>query len=104
VLLAFAEPFDLENSGRSRFEMAVRLVETIWNAVVLADVRGDPTSLDLLRSQAEDDPDVGEVLERLVDSKRCDFAADTRIILVDAIHWAGGQGNVVVKWTDARDP
>lgn len=100
VLLAFAGPLDLEHAGRIGFKRGVLMATAIWNAVVLADVIGDSGPLASLEGPMGSGGD--PLLATMVASKRARYAQDTRLLEVHEVHWAGGQANVLVKWTDAR--
>ncbi len=81
TLLEFAAPM-LEAAGGSkrRFEEALRIAFTSWNAVVYADVRGDDKFLDQMRNLPANMLGVSSLVEGLIERKRTLFGDDHRLI------------------------
>jgi hypothetical protein len=83
TLLSFAEPLlqelPMEHLVR-HVESALAVASVVWNAVVLADVRGEDQHLADARRRLETDPEGQMLTEMLVARKRALFGDDVRLI------------------------
>lgn len=62
------------------FERALKVAYTVWNAVVYAEVAGDPRFLRDIRREVEDKPVIARLVEDLIHRKRSLFGDDRRCI------------------------
>ena len=104
TLLDFAAPLLPERPGETteaQVRHALLVSCTVWNAVIFADVLGNPRFLDELRRRLS--PALARVglLDEMIARKRTRFAADKRLVG----DWKLRQENGEVRlWVEARDP
>ena len=104
TFLEFAAPVLNElpaGFSKSDIELALRIVFVAWNAVVLAEVRGDKQYLDQIRSATSSNPQSAYLLEQLIDRKKTVFADDHRIIGKYEVKITSDGFNL---WAEARSP
>ena len=83
TFLHFAEPalVDLPDEAlEQRFRQVLEVCFTVWNAVVIADVRNDHRHLDQIRRLTAGHPEIARLMEQLIARKRTLFADDERLI------------------------
>ncbi len=104
TLLDFAAPLLPERSGEAteaQVRQALLVSCTVWNAVIFADVLGNPRFLDELRRRLAPALEKVGLLDQLIARKRTLFAADERLVG----DWKLRQENGDVRlWAEARDP
>ena len=102
TFLEFAAPLLATGDGpRSVFEEVLRVAFTVWNAVVIADVRGDDQYLAQVRRAIADHPGVSLLVENLIERKRAQFGDDLRLIGKYKVNSTEDGFNL---WAEARDP
>lgn len=83
TFLHFAEPIihDLPSEApEHQAREALKVSFTVWNAVIFADVLSDPGYLDEIRRLTAGNPEVGVLVDQMIDRKRALFADDDRLI------------------------
>jgi hypothetical protein len=104
TFLDFAAPLLQEMPAgalEEAFERALKVAYAVWNAVVYADVAGDPRFLRDLRREVEQKPELARLAENLIHRKRSLFGDDWRCIGTWEVRKTGD--GFVVR-ADARDP
>ncbi|MFN7920194.1 MAG: hypothetical protein U0Q16_08860 [Bryobacteraceae bacterium] len=83
ALLHFAEPILADCPGRDvvgEAKLALNICSGVWNAVIFADVVGDPSHLDNIRLALKGKMEAVMHIEALIARKRLLFADDERLI------------------------
>lgn len=89
------------NATEAQMEPPLKIAWTVWNAVVYSDVAKKSSTLDLLRSSMDSDPESMELVEALIDRKRLLFDDDHRLIGEYKLFRKGGEFRLRAE---ARDP
>ena len=88
-------------ASKDRFEEALRVAFTAWNAVVLADVRMDDQYLNQIRRLTAGNPENSSLVEGLIERKRTLFGDDPRMIGEYRVTRTEDGFNL---WAEARNP
>ena len=83
TFLDFADPIVEtlpEDASAAQMEYALKIAYTVWNAMVLHEVKGDRYSLDLIQAAVGQDPDVTTLVSALIERKRTRFGSNHRLI------------------------
>lgn len=81
TFLLFAAPLiHSEGGSQHRYEEAMQIAFTAWNAVIHADLLGDDYHLRHVRTLSSNNPEVSSLIEGLIERKRKLFGDDARMI------------------------
>ncbi len=99
VLLVFGDPLALDRLPPQARRPAIDILITVWNAVVLADLKGQPQLLQEARRMLKAEPQFGWMVDRLIERKRRLFPHDRRLMRVGAIVPRPGGFDLQAGWT-----
>ncbi len=81
TFLLFAAPLiHPEGASQRRYEEAMQVAFTAWNAVIHADFLGDDYYINHVRTLTSNNPEFSSLIEGLIERKRKLFGNDARII------------------------
>ena len=83
MFLDFADPIMEslpEDGNAAQMEHALKIAYTMWNAMVLEEVKGDRHTLDLLHAAVVQHPEATILINALIDRKQTWFGSDPRLI------------------------
>jgi len=83
TFLDFADPIMEtlpEDVSAAQMDRTLKIAYTVWNAMVLHEVKGDRHYLDLIQAAVGQDPDVTTLVSALMERKRTRFRSDHRLI------------------------
>jgi hypothetical protein len=104
MFLDFADPIVEtlpEDGNAAQMEHALKIAYTMWNAMVLEEVKGDRHTLDLLHAAVVQHPEATILINALIDRKQTLFGSDHR--LIGTYHVITKHGQLILR-TDVRDP
>jgi hypothetical protein len=102
TLMLFAAPMldpVAEVATKSQMEQMIEFAWLVWNAVVMADVDGNATTMDGLRTSFKSDLEAKAIIDALVARKRELFSDDERIMKQPQLMQRNGEYNLRVEAT-----
>jgi hypothetical protein len=90
-----------EDATKYQVEQVLKITYTVWNAIILDEVKGITNHISMLRQTVENDPMSSALIEQLIDRKKKMFADDLRVIGEYSLTQKKGEWRLRA---DARDP